>query len=107
MIDFGLYLAYGLVVLATIGAFLVPLVLTFVNGNLKGLMKGAVGLVVILVVFGVSYAISGDEVTRRYELFDIDAAASKKIGGALIMTYIFMTIAVVGMVFTEISRFFK
>lgn len=107
MIDFGLYLSYGLVALAAIGAFLVPLVLTIMNGNLKGLMKIGIGLIVILVVFGISYAISGDEVTPRYELFDIDAGASKQIGGALIMTYIFMTVAFVGMVFTEVSRFFK
>lgn len=105
--DGMLYFSYGLVVVATIGAFLVPLVLAFTTGSLKGLMKGGLGVVVILVVFGISYAIAGDEVTPRYELFDIDAASSKKIGGGLIMTYIFMAVAFVGMVFTEVSRFLK
>ena len=107
MIDFALYLAYGLVALAAIGAFLVPLALAFVNGNLKGLVKMGIGIIIVFVVYFVSYGIAGDEVTPRYELFGIDAAQSQKIGGALLMTYFFMAVAFVGMIFTEVARFFR
>lgn len=105
MINIGLYLAYGLVIIATIGAFLVPLGLAFMNGNLKGLLKGAIGVGIILVVFLISYAISEDELIR--ELPNIDASTSKKVGGALIMTYIFMVVAFVAMIFTELSKLFR
>ncbi len=86
MIDVLLYLAYA----ATIFAMVASVVLPFIKstGDTKGLMQTGIIAGILLVIFAISYAVSGDEVNKIHQTFNITAGGSKFIGGVLIMTYV-------------------
>ena len=105
LIDFTLYLAYGMVILAALGAVVLPLIQS--AGDPKALMKTGLGVAAILVVFFIAYAISGNEVTDLYRKFDITESSSKLIGGVIITSYLLIFIAVIGIAYTEISNIVK
>jgi NADH:ubiquinone oxidoreductase subunit 6 (subunit J) len=102
MIDIGLYIAYGMVILAALGAIVLPLVRS--AGDPKALIKSGLGVVAILVVFFIAYAISGNEVNPLYTQFDVDAGDSKLIGGVIITSYLLIFIAILGIIYTEVSN---
>lgn len=103
--DIVLYIGYGLVILAAAGSILLPLINSI--GNPKSLIGTGIGIAVLVVVFGISYAVSGNEVTEVYKEFDVDASGSKTIGGMLTMMYILIGMAVVGIVVTEVNKMLK
>jgi hypothetical protein len=105
MIDFILYLGYALLGVAALASLILPLVNAI--GNPKTLVKTGAGLVILLVVYGISYAISGSEVTDVYTKFGVDAGASKTIGGVLTMMYLLLMVVVFGVLYTEIAKLFK
>lgn len=104
-VDIMLYGAYLLVIVATLGAIILPLINTL--GNPKSLLKSVLGIAVIGVVYLISWSISGDEVTAKYIKFDITSTSSQVIGGVLITTYLLMGIAVVSIVYSEISKILR
>jgi hypothetical protein len=101
-IEIGLYLAYGMIILAALGAIVLPLFQA--AGDPKSLMKSAIGVVAILVVFFIAYAISGNEVTDLYRQFNVTESSSKMIGGIIITSYLLILIAMVGIIYTEIKN---
>lgn len=101
-IDIALYAAYILTIVAAIAAVVLPLIQSLSDPS--SLAKSGVGLVALLVVFGLGYALSGNEVLPSYVEFGVDAGLSKFIGGSLTMMYILTIVAIVGIVFTEISK---
>lgn len=105
LIDLGLYASYLMTILAIAGAVLFPLIYLIKNPqNAKGAL---IGIVAIAVLFGVSYAVSGDEVRTIYTKFGVDAGQSKLIGSSLIALYILSIAAVVAAFYAEVTRFFK
>lgn len=74
----------------------------------KSAIPALIGIGVILLVFGLGYALSGDEITLAYERVKFTSpGASKLVGGALKMMYI-MIAGVLGVtVFSEVRKFFK
>ncbi|WP_109829250.1 hypothetical protein [Reichenbachiella versicolor] len=104
-IDVALYISYALTILAGIAAIAFPLFNSF--GDPKSLTKSAAGLGALLVVFGIGWALAGAEVTESYIEFGVDAGLSKFIGGLLTMMYILTGIAIVGIVYTEVSKIIK
>jgi len=111
MIDTGLYLSYLLVIVAVVGAAIAPVVLAVLNGDTKSLMKAGALTVGLLVLFGVCWGISGDEVTPIYEnatsMITIDAGVSKSVGGGLYMFYIMFAVSIVAIIWAEVSKFFR
>lgn len=105
MIDFVLYLGYALLVIAALASLILPLVSAL--GNPKSLVKTGAGLVILIVLYGISYAISGSEVTEVYTKFGVDSSSSKIIGGVLTMMYLLLFVVVIGIVYTEISKLLK
>jgi hypothetical protein len=71
------------------------------------LIKSGGGLLVIVVLYFIAYAISGSEVTQEYSKFDVGPDLSKIVGGTLIMAYLLLGFAVVGIVFTEFNKILK
>lgn len=89
MVDVLLYVAYAATIFAMLAAIILPFVKS--TGDTKGLMQTGIIAGVLLVIFAISYAVSGNEVGKIHQAFNIGAGGSKLIGGVLIMTYI-MTI---------------
>ena len=104
-VNIGLYLAYALVVVAALGALVLPLVSAIQNP--KSLQKLGLALVAIGLVFLVCYFISGNEVLPVYEKYGVNADASKVIGGILATMYTLMFLCIGAVVYTEVSKVTK
>ncbi|MDF9801223.1 CDP-diglyceride synthetase [Catalinimonas alkaloidigena] len=103
--SYGLYAAYILAGLALLLAIVLPLINAI--SNPKTLLGTVVGLVGIAIVFFIGYSLSTNEVTTVYTKFGITESSSKIVGGALITMYILVIIALVSIVFTEVTKIFK
>jgi len=105
LISVGLYFGYflffvalaALVVLPTMNALKAP----------KELAKSAAGLGGLLVLFAVSYALSGDEVTLKTASLGTTPESSKLIGAGLIMFYVVFMIAIVGLLYSFFHKAIK
>lgn len=95
-IDIGLYASYALIAFCAIAAIGIPLVQSF--GDPKSLIKSGIGVAFLVVVFFVSYAIADDSAVGT------TATTSKFVGAGLITTYVFFFGAIIGIVYTEISK---
>ncbi len=105
IVDIMLFGAYLLVIVAALGAIVLPLINAL--GNPKSLLKSVLGVVIIGVVYLIGWGISGDEVTAKYIKFDITSTSSQVIGGVLITTYLLMGIAVISIIYSEIAKIIK
>lgn len=103
--DIFLYLAYTLVIVAVVLALLMPLINAL--SDPKSLLKSSMGILALVVIYFIGYALSGNEVTPLYTKFDVGPDLSKAVGGALIMTYILGGLALIGIVYTELIKVFK
>ncbi len=103
---YGLYAAYILIGIALLAAIVLPLIQSF--SNPRALLGALVGVVAIAVLFFIGYTIAGNEVLPIYVKNNVESAVtSKMIGGALITMYILILMALVSIVFTEISKIFN
>lgn len=104
--NFGLWLAYILVIIGVLLAIIFPIISSI--GEPQKMVKSAIGVGVLLVVFGLGYALSGSELTAKYIESGVDTEGlSKAIGGVLTMVYILMAIAAAGIVYTELNKAIK
>lgn len=101
-IDIALYISYIMVIVAALGAIILPLIQA--AGDPKSLIKSGAGFVAIVAVFVIAYVISGNEVTPAYQPFDVDPGESKLIGGAIITSYLLIFIALGSIIYTEVSN---
>lgn len=105
MVDTGLYVSYGLFLATAIAAFVLPLINSLRSP--KDLGKSAVGIGALVVLFVISYAFAGSEVTAKYITQGVNEGSSKMIGAGLTMFYISFILALVGIVFSEINKALK
>lgn len=105
LIDIGLYLTVILLVVS-LGAGILLEVFNLLKDTKALIFAGGV-LVGLVIIFFISYAMSSDAVTTKYTALGVDAGSSKLIGAGLIMLYIFLFVSVIGMVLSEITKFFK
>jgi hypothetical protein len=105
LVDVILYFGYGMVVVAAVLAVGFPLWIA--SKNPKSLVGTGVGLGSILVLFLVAWLLSSSEVYSSYAEFGVDASLSKFIGGMLNLVYILAGLAVVGIVYSEVSKGLK
>ncbi|HNP97033.1 MAG TPA: hypothetical protein PKJ63_15445 [Cyclobacteriaceae bacterium] len=105
MEDFGLYASYVLLLVAVGAAVVLPLVSALKSP--KDLMKSLMGVGGLLVIFLISYALSGSEVTAKYVAQGVGEGSSKLIGAGLTMFYIVFIIALLGIVYSEINKALK
>ncbi len=105
-VEIGLKLTYALLAVGVIAAIAMPIVQALTSDP-KSLGKAAIGIGFILVVYFIGYAISGNEVTASYAEFGVDSVISKRIGGLLNAMYLLMILALVGILFTEVSKLAK
>ena len=103
--DIFLYLGYTLVIVAFVAAMLLPLVNAL--GNPQSLLKSGMGILAMVVLYFIAYAFSGSEVTQAYSQFNVGPELSKIVGGTLIMAYLLLGFAILGIFFTEVNKMFK
>jgi uncharacterized membrane protein len=105
MEDIGLYVGYFLFIIAVAAAAILPLVNALKSP--KDLMRSLMGLGALVVLFLVSFGLSGSEVTAKYIAQGVGEGSSKMIGAGLTMFYIVFFIALLGIVYSEISKALK
>lgn len=97
------YILFGI---ATLAAIVFPMINMVQNP--KGAKNSLIGVVVLVVVFAIGYAMAGSE-----ESFTIDgklladAATSKKSEAGLIAFYIMGAAAIVAVIYAEVSKMLK
>jgi len=105
LIDIGIYACYILLFIAVITAVVFPLLQ--ITQNPKALVKSGAGVAGLVVLFFISYALSGSEVTAKYTTMGVAEGGSKLIGAGLILFYIILIATVIIMVFSEINKAIK
>ena len=96
-VDIGLYASYILIVLCALAAVIIPLVQSF--SDPKSLIKSGVGVLALVVIFLISFGISEGEATG-----EITATTARMVGAGIMTTYICFFAAIIGIVYTEISK---
>ncbi len=104
-VDFVLYFGYLMITVAAILAVGFPLYIA--SKNPKSLINSGAGLISILVLFLVSWLLSGNEVYPSYAEFGVDESLSKFIGGIINLVYFLAGIAVIGIIASELRKTFK
>jgi hypothetical protein len=102
MIDAGLYIAYVLLLVSAASAVLLPL-LSLAKSK-KAMVQTGIGFGALLVLFVVSFSISGDEVSPSAAALGITPTTSQLIGAGLIMFYIVLVVAVLGLIYSEVKQ---
>jgi hypothetical protein len=105
LVDIILYFGYGMVIVAAVLAVGFPLWIA--SKNPKSLVGTGVGLGSLVELFLVAWLLSSSEVYSSYSEFGVDASLSKFIGGMLNLVYILAGLAVVGIVYSEVSKGLK
>lgn len=105
--DILLYGSYVLIGVGAVVAVLMPLIKSL--DNPKSLLKTAVGIIGIVVLFFIAYSISSNEVLPKFEAapFNLTPEGSQLVGGMLITTYILSIVALAGIVLTEVNKAIK
>lgn len=105
MIDFGLYFTYFLLVIAVLGAIAFPIMHAIQSP--AAFMKSLYGVVAMIILFGISYAISSSEVMPKWAALGVSETTSKLVGAGLILFYITLVISIIGLVYSEINKALK
>ncbi len=106
VVNVGIIVAYVMIVLGVVLAVIFPLINAISQPQL--LVKAGIGLVGILIIFGIGYALSDGNLTAKFIQSGVESEnLSRTIGGALKMVYLLMGVAVIGIVYTEFSKIVK
>lgn len=101
IVNFGLYITYFLIAIAAVSAVVFPVIFLVQDPQkAKGSLFGIIGLAIF---FGISYAISGNELYTDLQ----DPTISKLVGGGIIMFYLMFVVSILIAVYAEIARIFK
>lgn len=103
--EYGLKITYFLLIVAAVGAILAPLVTTVLN-NPKALIYTGGAILALVIVYFIGYSLATGE-TKMIAGEEVSASLSRNVGGAIFTMYILVILAVVGIVYTEISKFFR
>lgn len=102
MIDFGLYLTYALLAIATLAALIFPII--YLARHPKEAKQTLIGIGGMILIFLISYLIADSTVPAGS---NISESTSKLVSAALTAFYILFGLAIIAAVFSEISRIMK
>lgn len=105
LINIGIYLTYILFAVAIIALIVFPIY--FMLNNFKKAKGGLLGMLVLVGVFVISYALAPADQGVFYENFGIGSGTSKLIGGGLITTYIIFAGVIITALYNEVAKWFK
>lgn len=104
-INIGFIILYILVVIAVIGVIVFPVIQ--MAGNLKSARGTLVGVVGLVALFLIAYAVSPAETGEFYQRMGISPNLSKAIGGGLLATYVVFAGVLISIAYSSISNWFK
>jgi formate-dependent nitrite reductase membrane component NrfD len=108
-IDAGIYLSYFLLAIALIAAVVLPLFKSL--GDPKSLITSIVGVVLLLVVFGICYALSSSSVPNQFtdpaKMTFMTPSSYQLVGGSIVMCYVLLIGTAVAVVYSEVVKMFK
>lgn len=106
LINFGLYATYVLIGIAVLGILIFSVARIISHpGAAKSALIGIVGLIVL---GGISYALSsGDDAATRFADLEISEGTSRMVGAGLVTFYLLVGIAILSIIYVEITRLFK
>ena len=102
MIDAGLIISYVLIGLCAAAAIVLPLIQA--AGNPKSLKKIGISVGGLVVSFVVCYALADNSTMGNK---DVTEGAAKMVGAGLTMFYVLLAVAIISIVYTEISKMSK
>ena len=105
MLDIGLYIFYVLLFVAVAAAVIFPILNSIKEP--AALIRSGIAVAVILVLFGISYGLSGSTLSRNAIAFGLSEANVKLISAGLIMFYIVLILSILALIYSEISKAFK
>ena len=105
MLDFGFYLFYALLIIAVGLTIVFPIIHMLREPSM--LLRSAIGLGVVVVLFVISYALADSEVNLKAAALGVTPTSSKLIGAGLILFYISLVLSVLALIYSEISKAFK
>lgn len=105
LVDFGFYVFYVLFVVAVVAAIVFPIINAFKTPGSLG--KSAIGVGALVVLFGISYALAGTDISVKALALGETESSVKFIGAGLIMFYIALLLSLVALVYAEISKALK
>ncbi|GIV37769.1 MAG: hypothetical protein KatS3mg032_2148 [Cyclobacteriaceae bacterium] len=104
-VDAGLYIGYILFGIAVLTAVILPLVKSLQSpGELK---KPLIAIAAMAVLFAISYALTGSDLTTEQAAKGITETTSKLVGAGLTLFYLISGIAVLGLIYSEINKALK
>ncbi len=102
MTNYGIIICYILLAVATLAAVVFPIIQFAQNPkNAKGALVGVGALVVVVAI---SYVLASDNNPSNME---ITADAAKQVGTGLFAFYFLAGVAVVAVIYSEVSKLFK
>lgn len=105
LIDIGLYFMYALLVVSVLAAIIFPLL--YALQNPAGFFKSMIGVIAIIALFFICYAISDATVKPAWAVAGQTTASVKLVGAGLLTFYVVMTVAVAGLIFSEVNKALK
>lgn len=105
MLDLGLYLFYALLLIAVLAAVIFPILHSIKSPG--ALLKSGITLGVIIVIFGIAYAVADSTVNAKAAALGVTESSSKLIGAGLIMFYVALILSALALVYSEISKALK
>jgi hypothetical protein len=105
MLDFGLYSFYVLLLIAVVVALIFPVITSL--SNPRSLIGSGVAILGFVVLFALSYAVSDAAISNAGISAGLGESEVKLIGAGLIMFYIVLALAVLALIYSEISKALK
>lgn len=105
MLDLGFYVFYVLLFIAIAAMLVFPII--HMLREPSALLRSAIGIGVVVVLFVISYAMADSEITLKAAAVGVTPTTSKLIGAGLIMFYITLVLSGLALIYSEISKALK
>ena len=105
LINIGLVLAYVLLGLSALGVIFFSIYQLIVNFKKA---KGAlIGIIALVAVFLIGYAMASSELYLDVAIPVTSETVSRIIGGGIHATFLFIGLAIIATIYTEVSKLFR
>jgi uncharacterized membrane protein len=105
LIDIGLWASYLLLAIAVGASAILPLIHAIKTPAI--FVKSLIAIGGLVVIFVITFAVSDSSVTQSQAAMGVSETSSRMIGAGLLMFYITLIVAIIGMVYSEFHKALK